>query len=323
MTDINKINNLVHVGTKYVFTRMQNIIWVTNGLSLAYLIEKDAGDLLGRIIREANLDKTLIVNFCRITDIDDHALDGFFDECLITNRQVIILNGNHLFAKIDSLRKGKSIQTTNDPLRNVIIIGNNSVFDFDISEKERLVVVKDYTDNVVKNSFEKFPTVRRLNSTPLIASGEFNSNKLISDIKTFMWLSTFMSDKLSDIISEYKISNVKLLSASLRGAPFAASIGLTLNLPFDTIDHLGPKHKVFDKDFITKIEKGTNYIFVGDFCVGGTEIKNAKTYTGLKGSFLNHAIVIGNYIEPEHFKSDFMLFSLINLRELGIVNYSI
>ena len=317
------INNLVHVGTNYVLTRMQNIVWVTRGLGLSYMIEKDGGDMLAKIVQEVNPEKPLVVNFCRINEIDDHALDSFFDSVLATNRTVIILEGNHLFAKIETLKKGKSIPTTNDPGNRIIKIGTETNIDFDAIERERIELMKNFVTTSVKNCFEKFPEERRMSSTPILTNGEFNSNRLIYDVKTFMWLTTFMADELQKIINNCQKPQIKLLCASLRGAPFAASLAMLLKVPVDTIDHLGPKHKVFDKKFLSRLEKGTNYIFIGDFSIGGTEIKIAKTYTEFKSCNLNHALVIGNYIDSSHFKSDFELSALLDLKALGIATYKI
>lgn len=314
------LKTLTHSSNKYVFTRMQNIIWATRGLGLSYLLESDAGNLLGSIVEKVENEKSLVVNFTRITEIDDHALDGFFDSLIKSKRQVIIIDGNHLFNRIDQLRKGKgtvSIEATSDIIR----LGNDKKIKPNEIESNRKKVVETFKKDAVISCIEKFPK-RRLSSTPLVADGEYNSNRLISNIKQFMWLSSLLADELDKIISDEKIENPKLLSVSLRGAPFAASIGLLLSLPFETIDHFGPKHKVFDNDFLNRIEKGSNYIFVGDFCIGGTEIKTAKMYTNLKGSFLNHAIVIGNQIDPKYFKDYFKLYSLVDLNKLSLVKYS-
>ncbi len=302
---------------------MQNIIWTTRGLGLPFVVESDSGNLLGELITLYQPHKPLVINFTRITEIDDHALDGFFASIKSSNRKIIIIDGSHLFNRIDQLRKGESIKISNDPGKNLIVLGNDKRVNKIEIEAERRKVIDAFKKTAVKKCLEKFTKKRRLSSTPLIATGEFNSNKLISDLKSFVWLSTFFCDEVEQIIEQQQIEKPKLLSASLRGAPFAAAIGMLLGKPYETIDHFGPKHKIFESDFINRIEKGTNYIFVGDFCIGGTEIKLAKTYTEMKGSFLNHAIVIGTHIDPIHFEDYFKLYSLINLSKLRLVDYSI
>jgi hypothetical protein len=323
MADSSKFEFITHSSSKYIFTRMQNIIWTTRGLGLPFLVESDSGNLLGELISSYYPKKPLVINFTRITEIDDHALDGFFNSIKTSNRKVIIIDGSHLFNRIDQLRKGEPIKISNDQKTNLIVLGNDKSVNKTEIETERKKVITLFKNDAVKNCLEKFPKKRRLSSTPLVATGEFNSNKLINDLKSFVWLSTFFADEVQDLINEQKIQKPTLLSASLRGAPFAAAIGMLLSKPYETIDHFGPKHKIFESDFINRIEKGTNYIFIGDFCIGGTEIKLAKMYTEMKGSFLNHAIVIGTQIDPEHFADYFKLYSLVNLSKLALVNYSI
>lgn len=320
-----RIEHLTHVGTKFVLTRMQNIIWVANGLAVSYIVEKNAGDLLSRIVKDHHVDKPLVINFKRVTELDDHALDGFFDSLIDSAREVIILEGGNLFQRIDALRKGKAVNMSLLANSNSIMIRKQefSTITIDEIEREKNEITNSFLKKTISASFEKFPEERRMSSTPLLANGEFNSNKLISDPKIFMWFSTFLADKLETVLNSCPHEKRKLLCASLRGAPFVAATGMLLNIPFDTFDHLGPKHKVFDKEFLNRIEKGTNYVFIGDFSIGGTEIKMAKTYVELKGCFLNNALVIGNYIDKEHFSSEYKLESLIDLKSLGLVNYSI
>lgn len=102
-------------------------------------------------------------------------------------------------------------------------------------------------------------------------------------------------------------------------------LGLIHNIKFETIDHFGPKHKVFDLDFLKQKEKGINYIYVGDFVFGGTEIKIAKTYTEMKGSKLCHALAIGSLFEKETFSNEFDLVCLTRLKDItrGVAEFKL
>ena len=83
--------------TSFVFTRMQVLIWIANGTSVLNVIEKDAGNLLAKLIKEENPDKPLVVSLKGIVNIDDHALDLVYQELNNNNRQLIILDGfNHM-----------------------------------------------------------------------------------------------------------------------------------------------------------------------------------------------------------------------------------
>lgn len=313
-----RLNNmdLGFATTSFVFTRMQVLIWVSNGTSCLDLIEKDAGKLLSKMLKEFDSDKPLVVSFKGIVNIDDHALDDVFNFLDSNSRQLIILDGFHLVEIIYKLKKESKANVDTMSENNIITIGKKISISIEDLDSERKVAKKNFIKSTVKDTFRKFEKEKRLSSTPIITNGEFDSNRIISNPKNFIWITAFLSDALRDLLDKTKLKKVKLLSASLRGAPFASMLGMLHNLEFETIDHFGPKHKVFEFDFIKKIEKGTSYIYVGDFCFAGTEIKIAKTYTELKSSRLEHALVIGNLIEPNVFEDDFELISLINLNEL-------
>ncbi|MCA0447992.1 MAG: hypothetical protein LCH54_17375 [Bacteroidetes bacterium] len=312
--------NIIDLGfstTSFVFTRMQVLVWVSNGTSLLSLIEKNAGHLLSRMLLEFEPDKPLVVSFKDIVNIDDHALDDVFNCLSSNNRQLIILDGFHLVELMHKLKKDSKANIETDSAFNIIKIGKRVKINFQDIVNERKQIKVNFLKNTIQGTFRKFENEKRLSSTPIITNGEFDSNRILSNPKYFIWTTAFLSDALRDLLDRTQLKKVKLLSASLRGAPFASMLGMLHNLEYETIDHFGPKHKVFEFDFIKKIEKGTSYIYVGDFCFAGTEIKIAKTYTEMKSSRLEHALVIGNLIESEVFKDDFELISLINLNELG------
>lgn len=312
-----KKEDVSFVGTRFVFTRMQILIWCSNGTSLLHTVEKNAGDVLADLLGGYCQEKPLILNFQGIVNIDDHALDQVFKILENNQRQLIIINGYQLFDKINRLKKESRVSISSNSDQGWISIGlQNNVNIQEISE-EKENLKSDFLNSTIKNTFIKFNSQRRLSSTPIMANGEYNSNLIISDIRKFIWICFFLSDELQIIFDNAKLQNVKLLTASLRAAPFAAMVGLIKNLPFETIDHFGPKHKVFDIEFLDRIEKGTNYIYIGDYCFGGTEIKLAKTYTQMKSSLLNHALVIGNLIDASHFIDEFELHALQNLKELN------
>lgn len=304
------------IGTRYVYTRMQILAWAANGPGLLHTVEKNAGDLLADLLKFQK-DKPLVVNFQGIVNVDDHALDELFAALNANQQQVIFINSHHLTDNINKQRKDSGANIHSNPKEDWISIGKNDAVDISLILKERDELKRNFISDTIKASFTKFEKERRLSSTPIKANGEYDSNTIISDLKKFTWMTFFLSDALQTVLDTTKLPKIKLLTASLRGAPFAAMLGMICNLPFETIDHFGPKHKVFDTEFLKRIEKGTNYIYIGDFAFGGTEIKLAKTYTEMKSSSLKHAVVLGNLIEPEHFADEFNLYSLINLNNLN------
>jgi hypothetical protein len=58
-------------------------------------------------------------------------------------------------------------------------------------------------------------------------------------------------------------------------------------------------------------------LFIGDFIIGGTEVKIAKTYSQIYGNKLEHAFVIASLFKPERFHS-FKLGCLKNIMDLKL-----
>ena len=303
--------------TSFVFARIQVLTWIANGTSLLYLLEKNSCELLADIIDGSDSSKAVVINFKGIKEIDDHALDRVFKVLEDNTKEVIIINGYSLYDKIITSKKDSKTHITTNSADETIIMGRNSAISTKIILEERQQYIDQYIKRVLSETFQLFEGEQRMCSTPIISNGEFNSSLIISIPSRFIWITFFLSDMLFGLLEESKLTNVKLLSASLRGAPFAAMLGLINNLKFETIDHFGPKHKVYDVDFIQLKEQDINYIYVGDFVFGGTEIKIAKTYTELKGSKLANAICIGSLFDPKVFSSEFNLKALLNIKDIN------
>jgi len=320
-----KLSDISFSSTSYVYTRAQVLTWIANGTSLLNIFEQDASELLSKIIHETDLGKSIVANFNGITNIDEHALDSVFAELNDNTKQLVIINGYGLVDAFMRLKKSSTANINTHSESNAIVIGNSRAVDFKNIENERIVFFKQFIKVNLAETFIEFSEPKRLCSTPIIANGEFNSNVILSNPYKFKWISVFLSDRLEQLIKDQKLSNVKLISASLRGAPFAAILGLFNNKEFETIDHFGPRHKVFDFDFVTKKEHGINYIYIGDFVFGGTEIKIAKTYIEMKGSKLEHALVLGSLFDKDVFENDFNLESLSSLQNIteGKANFKL
>lgn len=312
-----KVAENCFVTTSYVYTRAQILGWVANGTSLINIFEKKASDLLLEIIRSSDKSKPLVVNFKGITNIDEYALDSIFSELEDNKRQLIIVNGHGLADTFLKFKKNSSCDINTESGNQSIILGKNAPVNYDKVRSEGEEALSIFLKSTLAATFREFDKEKRLCSTPIIANGEFNSSEVISNPFSFKWVVMFLSDELERIIQENRLNNVKLLSASLRGAPFASVLGIINHIEFETIDHFGPKHKVFDLDFIHQQERGINYIYIGDFVFGGTEVKIAKTYVEMKGSRLDHTLVLGSLLSKDAFENDFTLSSLVDLNDLS------
>ncbi len=303
--------------TSYVCTRAQALIWIANGVSVFEVFEKNASTLLSEIIKKTPSQKPIVANFTGIINIDEHALDDVFDALSGNLKQLIIINGIDLTDRIIALKKSKLININVDAENKILIIGNSKSINISLLKSERDTYIKNFISSTLNSTFNKFEDYKRLCSTPFLANGEFNSKKIISEPINFLWITLHLSDLLKKLIQEEKLNNIKLISASLRGAPFASMLGLINGIECETIDHVGPIHKVFDGNITTRPEKNINYIYVGDFIFGGTEIKIAKTYLTINNCKLNNAIVIGSLFDKSIFSQDFNLYYLENLRTIS------
>lgn len=319
-----------------VYTRMQAIIWAHSGLLSPNRIQKSAIDALINIFENYSRKKTLVINCKRVNEINEKVLDNFLPKLRKSKRNVIFtqfkttdtFSDNDLGSKLTSILTRNKIPFHFDD--NKIFIGE----DDKLSGLNMTNVIEEienkYMFETIKSSYERYEDGKKqLVSTSIIAEGEFDAARIISNPKSFIWISMFLADKLDQVKSKIEAQNektgiinyseIKLLAVSLKGSPFAAAVGLLTNTGYDTIDHLGPKHKLFDIEILSDM-KMTDilYIYIGDFVAGGTELKIAQTYTHLLDCKLEHAIVIGSLFHKDVFSHHFELHPLSYLRSLDI-----
>ncbi|MEO7357975.1 MAG: hypothetical protein ABIY50_10715 [Ignavibacteria bacterium] len=320
----------------FVYVRMQGIIWAYSGLLNPSSLEDSSVVGLEKIYQDVNPDKPLIICFKGIERISGNdSLEIFLRNAKARERKISFINvndelkkiliQNFQLAQIEDFKKsgnGFSIFSKDNFKEEVIIERVREM------EKERLFAS-------MNSSFRKLDVrEKHFVSTSIIADGEFDAGEIISDPKYFMWICLLMVDELNKLKFELEEENkksgillyteLKLIAVSLRGSPFCSAIGLLSNIKYDVLDHLGPKHKLFDTEVLENVNRGILYIYIGDFAAGGTEIKIAKTYINLINCKLKYALVIGSLLKNEVFKNDFELISLIHLKEVRPeVNYEL
>ena len=323
-------NDYLYLEKDFVYTRLQAIIWAKSGLLSPQTIHQSAGDCLTEIYEHVKTEIPLVVSCKRIKEIAaNKALDIFFTSSKTNNRKIIFVHIEN-----DSL-KNSLIEIINrigindhTSTKYELCICNDKIIPNDLSEiisKMEIDIVK----NAVKSCYKAFVNGNKgLVSTSIEASGEFDATKIISNPKQFLWTSLLMADEFEKLKVEIQKKNeenktsdyteLKLISVSLRSSPFVSSVGLLTNTGYDTIDHLGPKHKLFDIEILVTIKKNILYIFIGDFVAGGTEIKIAQTYINLLDCKLKYSIVIGSLLKAEAFKEHFTLKPIVFLKQVGI-----
>ena len=127
-------------------------------------------------------------------------------------------------------------------------------------------------------------------------------------------------------IEKHKIGRIpghplKLLSVSLRSAPFASAISQLLDYPIQTIEFLGPKRNTLNPKPNVKHEKN-EYLYIGDYSFAGTEIRITQMFAHLNNGKLRHAFVLGSLFSKDRF-SDLDLHAMVDLRENTSAQYEI
>ena len=305
---------------QYVYIRVQGLIWVTNGLVESTNIRIGVGNEIDRIYNEVSTKIPLIIDFRNIESIADHTLDTLMINIEKNKRPVILINTNSVESSIvpNLPTKITSERFSDKDSRSLNIALNGS---FNTKDFSVIVIgmMQKKIQSIVKASFSPFESKKHLASTPILANGIYDANKIIFDRESFFWVCLAMNDILKEVIATRFGAPIKLLSVSLRSAPFASVLSQFNKIPLETIDHLGPRHKVFDLDILPNLidKKKFSYIYVGDFCFGGTEIKIAKTYAQFAQSTFESAIVIGTLLPQDTFADDFDLRAVLGLGALG------
>lgn len=322
--------NSILIDSKFAYCHLQGLIWESNGLNTPFNLDINTGKNLSKIYLHTEKNKPLVINCSGLLDSDDHSFSSIFQLIDSNDRPLYFLNSKDLKVRFDSLIKEfikNDIHIIYPDKKTLVISRKKDYFSIESLYNSCSEIEDDLIKEYVYNSFELFEdnAINRLPSTPIVGTGVYNSNNLISEPKAFMWLSIKISNKLNEILSTRELDSedapeIKLLTVSMRSSPFAAAVGLLNNIEIEVIDHLGPKYKIFDIDEVEAIFWSDNfieYIYIGDFAFGGTEIKIAQSIASLTGCKLDKALVIGNLIPTENFEDSFQLHSLINLQNLN------
>src|SRR6185437_2895019 len=318
----------IHKGD-YVYIRFKALLWHSNCLVQHSTVLQKSVELLEKIYLEYETNFPLVVSFKGIVD-SERSFENFFGEVVNKSKRPIIFIHVESFSdqlidailRLDVAKRPRFETDSENILKVYCTTDQTSVIKGLIKKVAK--AENDFLVAEIKSCSKKVN--HRLNSTILSTNVEFDAAKIISEPQVFIWVCPFIADRLNDLIKEnFEVAGdnfnpnappIKLLSVSLRGSPFASAVSYLINKGYDTIDHLGPKHKLFDVELFENFKKGVQYIYVGDFMVGGTEVKIAKAYSELLGCELNHAVVLSSLLEPDVFKDIVNLCPLTMIREI-------
>ncbi len=311
--------------TNFCYTRIILFSWTC--LSAPTILSESNGEYFIQRITDnlgRNVDN-VIVNCNGVEDIDDRFIVPVINFLKYTKKTFIFFSNDNKAKLINHLeRKVKGISNL-----KCFHDGDTKSFCLDNSELTSQTVmsyIRDALDleNVwlakqIKKTYRKYEKVQRLSSTPLLATGEFNASKILSDPYKYKWVVSCLAESINSILQVEKPHSYTIIAASLRGAAIAGAIWELLYFSnkgsLHIVDHMGPRHDLLELPKHQDKINSTYCIYVGDFMIGGTEAKIVNSYCNFLGGKLRHAFVIGKYIREDNLGRDLRLHSLVNLQD--------
>lgn len=312
--------HLIH--QDFVYARMKGLTWVGNRGQGPQIVQNNSGLLLKQLYLESEITKPLLVNFQGITRISEYSLDDLQNAITKSKRPLIVTGGNHLRSRLVA-----ELGDLSSDYPAINCMAWREVIDHEKSQvlvREARILESSYVTSLVRDCYCNWETEERLHSTPLLANGVFDARRLISNPETFAWIVMLLAERLEAALEELEkhADNVipsHLLAVSLRGSPIAGALALisTRDFQVEIVDHIGPKHEILEEHSLRSAIQGVAYIYVGDFLIGGTELKTAQMYARSKGCRVTNALVIGNWLKREDYESNLVVSvqSLVGLKE--------
>lgn len=326
----NKIETIVTSDFEYL--RLQYLIWRCNGLQFPNKLQASAGQVLADIIDNGN-EMPLIINCSKITSIANYSLETVIQKIHSSKRKVFFLYSSGIGEELRNLLKEfNSIAIKS--YSNTYFEYNSGSIDFQ-AETDCIIanstvnvigLCKNATDDEIKRvkgflskCFTNEGKFSRLKSTPILTNGVFNARKIISKPNVFIQTCLLLNEKASFVINNSKPYKARIISVSLRASAFAGIIGQLNKIYVEIVDHMGPKYKLLENSKLSFDEQDFEYLFIGDFLIGGTEMKIANTYAHFKGSIIKDAIFLASLFDHKDYESDINISTLIpdKLKEIN------
>lgn len=312
--------------SEFYYTRMMLFSWTCDSTPTS--LSQSNGDFFVECLQNI-LDKdidVIVINCNEINDIEDHFIDPLVEYLKNTKKTIIFFSNDKKAKLVNHLDQHVS---QNDQIENNKIFSEGDTRTYcidncDLSSskvdsfiKEALSLEKKWLKKQIRKTYTEYPAPKRLSSTPLIASGEFNATAILSNPSKYKWIAILLAELINNLIQVERPKSYTIIAASLRGAAIAGAVWELLYFvskpTLHIIDHLGPRYNILEiprqeNHFIT-----TYCIYIGDFMIGGTEAKIVQSYCNLMGGKIKHAFVVGNYIKDEYINSDIKLHALVSL----------
>lgn len=308
-----------------IYHRFLGIGWEYNqGIDPA-VVTPIAGEILAKQLSESTDDRPLFINCEGMTLCIDHSMQRVREEIDKTERSLLFKVPMH-----DSNFENKLLAELGEPTLKI----ESDSYIVLVYGKEKSRFTEEYISQTIEsvsnaeNQYMKQNVAscyksfvggkQRLPSTPLLAKGIFNARYIISNKNAFMWGCMLLAEKTRARIMETYPDNIYILAISLRGSPIAAGVWSLLRQhdPYiEIIDHIGPVHELLEKACDHQKFPDKNYFLIGDFILGGTELKSAISYAITHQSKLNSAVFIGALLDGEQYSNNTNIDAIVKLND--------
>ncbi|TKT92665.1 hypothetical protein [Dyadobacter frigoris] len=313
----------------FCYTSIEGILWRISPFNLSNFIPEKPTESLARIVDSAG-SKTIVIDWDGISNLHIHSLNSFLKKLKSFGKTALFINYAGLEkSKLTDPCKVYEINHVSIGDEILILSPNpiqNSNYKIeDIYQEIQKARNNKVTDSILNSAeFHYNGEFKPLASTPLLSNGEYNSNKIIGVPSSFFWVTFALAEKVKQIVEQYRIGNAKrpakLISVSLRASALGAAVSMLTGIPLETINHFGPVNKPFNIE--ADLSFTCDYIYIGDYTIGGTEIKIAQTYAALKNSILNHGVVLASLFTSSDYEHIVKIHPLIDSLNSKIGSYS-
>ena len=302
----------LHQNHSFGFTRLKGITWANQGLgeNKLLIVQRAAGDALASMVKGCAGNSPLIVDSRDIQRVEDDALGTLAAILKGKGHQIFFTGASTIFRNDLDRMLGPITQFNLGEQGTLIVCGESTV------SQESAVKLVDDAKRFANGEVHRFVAdclhkhrdgkLHRMESTLLKSNGIFDAREIIKDPARFTWVSLALADRLDALVATRSFPpTTRLLAVSLRGSPFAAAASLLSNaqMKVEIVDHMGPKHRILEEHDLGKRHQSPEYVYVGDFIVGGTELKIARTYADTRGSVIRHALVVGSLLPADEYRA--------------------
>lgn len=308
------------------YARMKALTWVANDGLSPNMVQHDAGKALASVLQAPRGSKPFVVNLQGILEISEYAMNDVMKAIQDNKSSLVLLNGDRLQTRLDAELGSPEEYYKNLDFR---VYGANRI---DSKNAEAIVrnevaLEENTVRRIVKDCYRRFAEPKRLHSTPLLASGVFDARTIISDRVQFIWTVLVMAERLERTLEKLETQKSadsaplvipsRILAVSLRASPLAAALSMVScrELSVEIVDHMGPKHAILEEHSLAIASRGVHYVYVGDFLIGGTELKTAQMYAISKGCRVGCAVILGHWLPIADYEENMgtHLTSLVDL----------